>query len=40
MTTLVRMAKGQGVTYKITRRADELSGIEKLPGWINARVPK
>ena len=37
---LVRMAKGQDVTYKITRRADELSGIEKLPGWINARVPK
>ena len=37
---LVKMAKGQEVTYKIAKRTDELLDIEKLPGWINASVPE
>lgn len=35
---LVRMAEGQSVTFKLTKKADDLDGIERLPEWIRARV--
>lgn len=32
--TLVRMAEGQSVTYKITKRLDDMLPIEQLPGIV------
>ena len=32
--TLVRMAEGQSVTHKLTKRPDDMKSIEDLPGWI------
>ena len=32
--TLVRMAEGQAVTYKLTKRLSEMDEIERLPGKI------
>ena len=36
---LVRMAKGQGVTHKVTKRIGDLEPIENLPRWMAANVP-
>lgn len=33
---LVRMAEGQSVTFKLTKKADDLDGIGELPTWIDA----
>ena len=35
---LVRMAEGQSVTFKLTKKADDLDGIEMLPKWIRATI--
>ena len=32
--TLVRMAEGQSVTHKLTKRPDDMKSIEDLPDWI------
>ena len=32
--TLVRMAEGQAVTYKLTKRLADMVAIEELPDWI------
>ena len=34
--TLVRMAEGQSVTHKLTRRPDDMRKIEDLPEWIRS----
>ena len=34
--TLVRMAEGQSVTHKLTRRPDDMKKIEELPEWIRS----
>ena len=31
---LVRMAEGQGVTFKITKRLQDMAPVQKLPGMI------
>ena len=31
---LVRMAEGQAVTYKITKKLDDMENIDELPLWI------
>ena len=35
---LVRMAEGQSVTFKLTKKADDLDSIVRLPGWIRATL--
>ncbi len=35
--TLVRMAEGQSVTFKLTKRLDSMRPIEELPDWVEAR---
>ena len=32
------MAEGQSVTFKLTKRADDLDGIAALPEWIRAAL--
>ena len=32
--TLVRMAEGQGVTFKLTKKPESMREIEELPGWM------
>ncbi len=32
--TLVRMAEGQSVTHKLTKRPDDMRSIEDMPDWI------
>lgn len=34
--TLVRMAEGQSVTHKLTKRPDDMRKIEDLPEWIRS----
>jgi hypothetical protein len=34
--TLVRMAEGQSVTHKLTKRPDTMKSIEDLPDWIRS----
>ena len=34
--TLVRMAEGQGVTYKLTKKLDDMLAIEQLPSYIGS----
>lgn len=34
--TLVRMAEGQSVTHKLTKRPDDMRNIEDLPAWIRS----
>lgn len=36
--SLVRMAEGQAVTYKITKKYDDMEPIEKLPDLIRAKL--
>lgn len=36
--TLVRMAEGQSVTFKLTKRPADMSPIEDLPGWVRREV--
>ena len=36
--TLVRMAEGQAVTYKLTKKLDDLRAIEELPAAIRAAL--
>ena len=36
--TLVRMAEGQSVTHKLTKRPAAMLPIEDLPGWIRERL--
>lgn len=36
---LVRMAEGQAVTYKITKRLADMRSIEDLPGQFRSRLP-
>lgn len=31
---LVRMAEGQAVTYKLTKKLDDIVAIEQLPSWL------
>ena len=35
---LVRMAEGQAVTYKLTKKLDEMENIDILPLWIKKAV--
>lgn len=35
---LVRMAEGQSVTFKLTKRPDAMEGIEGLPGWVRENI--
>lgn len=35
---LVRMAEGQSVTFKLTKKADDLDSIVRLPAWIRATL--
>ena len=35
---LVRMAEGQSVTFKLTKKADDLDDIGRLPVWIRATL--
>ena len=35
---LVRMAEGQSVTFKLTKKAEDLDGIGELPTWIRATL--
>lgn len=37
---LVRMAEGQSVTFKLTKRRDGLRPIEQLPDWIQEVIPR
>ena len=32
--TLVRMAEGQGVTYKLTKKQEDMQPVDGLPDWI------
>ena len=34
--TLVRMAEGQSVTHKLTKRPQHMRKIEELPGWVRS----
>ena len=34
--TLVRMAEGQSVTHKLTKRPHDMMDIEELPGWVSS----
>ena len=36
---LVRMARGQGITHKMTKHMDDLEPIENLPRWMAANMP-
>ena len=36
--TLVRMAEGQSVTFKLTKRPDSMLPIEELPEWIRTNI--
>ena len=36
--SLVRMAEGQSVTFKLTKKADDLDSIDRLPEWIRATI--
>ena len=36
--TLVRMAEGQSVTFKLTKRPDGMLPIEELPYWIQRNI--
>jgi len=36
--TLVRMAEGQSVTFKLTKQKSALLPIEELPGWLRANL--
>jgi hypothetical protein len=36
--TLVRMAEGQSVTFKLTKRPDSMLQIEQLPDWIRTNI--
>ncbi len=36
--TLVRMAEGQSVTFKLTKRPDNMLPIEELPDWIRSNI--
>lgn len=36
--TLVRMAEGQGVTFKLTKKPDSMWEIEDLPDWVRGEV--
>lgn len=38
--TLVRMAEGQSVTFKLTKRKTDMKPIESLPGWLRSRLLK
>ncbi len=38
--TLVRMAEGQSVTFKLTKRKAHLQPIEELPHWLRYRLGK
>ena len=35
---LVRMAEGQSVTFKLTKRKDAMRPIEELPAWVRATL--
>ena len=35
---MVRMAEGQSVTFKLTKRLDDMLEIEELPGWISDNI--
>ena len=35
---LVRMAEGQSVTFKLTKKADDLDSIDRLPEWIRTTI--
>lgn len=35
---LVRMAEGQSVMFKLTKKADDLDDIGRLPAWIRATL--
>ena len=35
---LVRMAEGQSVTFKLTKKADDLDSIVTLPEWIRTTL--
>lgn len=37
--TLVRMAEGQSVTFKLTKRKTDMKPIESLPAWLRSRLP-
>ena len=36
--SLVRMAEGQSVTFKLTKRLDDMRPIEELPDWVRTSV--
>ena len=36
--TLVRMAEGQSVTFKLTKKPASMRKIEDLPGWIQQTI--
>ena len=36
--TLVRMAEGQGVTFKLTKKPDSMRNIEDLPDWVRQEI--
>lgn len=36
--TLVRMAEGQSVTFKLTKRKTDMKPIESLPAWLRSRL--
>ena len=36
--TLVRMAEGQSVTFKLTKRPDTMLPVEELPEWIRTNI--
>ena len=36
--TLVRMAEGQAVTFKLTKKPESMRKIEDLPGWIKQAI--
>ena len=38
--TLVRMAEGQSVTFKLTKRKTDMKPIESLPAWLRSRLPR
>lgn len=35
---LVRMAEGQSITFKLTKRLAEMRPIEELPGWVRLEI--
>ena len=35
---MVRMAEGQSVTFKLTKRLDDMMSIEELPDWISDNI--